>query len=100
MVALMMAFNLERWNNGRYRMHDDDGFSWAMLVLMLILVAAVVVAVVALLRGATPLAPKRGAAAGGRGQEARTILQERFARGEIDEDDFRARMRALDDTGG
>jgi putative membrane protein len=100
MVALVMAVSDGRWNNGRYGMHDENGFGWIMLVLMLVLVAAVVVAVVALLRGATPLAPGRGSAAGGRGPDARTILHERFARGEIEEDDYRARMRALDETGG
>jgi putative membrane protein len=100
MGALVMIFADGRWNNGRYGMHDGDGFGWVMLVLMFVFVAAVVVAVVALLRGATPLAPGRGSAGGGRGPDARTILHERFARGEIEEDDYRARMRALDETGG
>jgi len=100
MGALVMSLADGRWNDGRYGVHHGDGFGWVMLVLMLVFVAAVVVAVVALLRGATPLAPGRGSATGGRGPDARTILQERFARGEIDEDDFRTRMRALDETGG
>jgi putative membrane protein len=96
-VAWMLTSAERRWNDGRFRMHDDDGTGWVMLLLMLVLVAAVVVAVVVLLRNGAA-APARGQARGVDG--ARGVLQERFARGEIDEDDFRARMRALEETSG
>ena len=92
---MMWGFDDDRW-----RMHDQDGTGWVMALLMLLLVAAVVVAVVAFLRGATPASTTPGASPGSRAVDARGILQERFARGEIDEQEFRARMRALDDTGG
>ena len=86
------------WDNGeRWRMHDQ-GAGWLMVLLMLIVVIAVVVAVVAIVRGTTSLSPATHPAPGTRGPHPRAILQERFARGEIDEQDFRTRMRALDGT--
>jgi putative membrane protein len=93
---MMWNYDDERWG----RMHDSDGVGWVMVLLMLIVVIAVVVAVVALLRGTTTISPAaRPAAPRAGAPDARTILQERFARGDIDEEDFRARMRALDETG-
>jgi putative membrane protein len=89
------------WNDGNghwQRMHDQgNGVGWVMVLLMLVVAIAVVVAVVALLRGTTPLTATPRTVAG-RAPDARAILQERFARGEIDDEDFRARMRALDET--
>ena len=84
---------------GRWAMHDS-GAGWVMVLLMLVVVIAVVVAVVAILRGTTGLSTAPQAAAGPRGPDPRAILQERFARGESDEADYRARMRALDESGG
>jgi putative membrane protein len=84
---------------GYGRMHDGSGLGWVMALLMLVVAIAVVVAVVLLLRGtrpATTIPPRAVAGA----PDARAILKERFARGDIDEDDFRARIRALDDAGG
>jgi putative membrane protein len=88
------------WDDGDghwQRMHDGSGAGWLMLLLMLVVVVAVVVAVVALLRGSTSLnsAPRPAL---GATPDPRAILQERFARGEIDEQDYRARVRALDET--
>jgi putative membrane protein len=90
------------WDYGddRWRMHDQSGVGWLMVVLMLVVAIAVVVAVVALLRGwtpATPATPHPGP--GTRAADPRAILQDRFARGEIDEQDYRTRIRALDETG-
>jgi len=87
------------YSDDRWRMHDQSGAGWFMVILMLVVVVAVVVVVVALLRGTTPLTATPSAPAVGRAPDARAILQDRFARGEIDEQDFRARMRALDETG-
>lgn len=88
------------WDNGDgWRMHDQ-GAGWVMVLLMLVVVIAVVVAVVAILRGTVPLSSATHAAPGPRGPDPRAILQERFARGEIDEQDFRTRMRALDESTG
>ena len=84
--------------HGRWAMHDS-GAGWVMVLLMLVFVVAVVVAVVALLRGWSPASSPRTAAGPGRA-DPRAILQERLARGEIDEPEYRARMRALDETGG
>ena len=87
------------WDNGDGRwdgMHDS-GAGWFMVILMLVLVVAVVVAVVALMRGTVQTAGHTAAAP--RVPDPRAILQERLARGDIDEADFRARMRALDDGG-
>ncbi len=88
------------YGDGRWGMHDG-GSGWLMLLLMVVLVAAVVVAAMALLRGnASPAAaPAAPAVAVRPATDARAILLERFARGDIDESDYRARMRALDETG-
>jgi putative membrane protein len=86
--------------DGRWTMHDGDGAGWLMVLLMLVVAIAVVVAVVALLRGGTSLSTTPHGAPGARGPDPRAILQERFARGEIDEQEFRTRMRALDESSG
>jgi putative membrane protein len=85
------------WDDGYGRMHDGNGVGWVMVLLMLVVVIAVVVAVVVLLRGTRTVAAAPHA---GGWSDARSILQDRFARGEIDDEDFRARMRALDETSG
>lgn len=84
-------------DDDRWRMHEQSGAGWFMVFLMLVIAVAVVVAVVLLLRatatGARPAPPAS------RTPDPAAILQERFARGEIDEQDYRARMRALEETG-
>jgi putative membrane protein len=88
------------WGNddGRWRMHEQSGTGWIMVVMMLILVIAIVVAVFALLRWQAPTAAAARVHAPAGAVDARRILQERFARGEIDEQDFRSRIQALEDT--
>jgi putative membrane protein len=87
-------------DGGRWgMMGDHDGAGWVMVLLMLVFVVAVVVAVVVLLRGWSPASSAHTSAVP-RPSDPRAILQERLARGEIDEPEFRARMRALDETGG
>jgi len=66
------------------------GFAW---VWPLLLVLGLAVVVWALLRASTATSG-RGSTGGGR---AREILRERFARGEITEQELRERMRVLDD---
>ncbi len=88
------------YGNGHWRMHDEAGagFGWLMLLLMLVLTIALVVALVAFLRGTTSPSARVPVVSASRTADARAILRERFARGDIDEQEFRARMRALDDT--
>jgi putative membrane protein len=87
-------------DDGRWGMHNGSGAGWLMILLMLVVVIAVVVGVVAILRGTTSFSTTPHPASGSRGPDPRAILQERFARGEIDEQDYRTRMRALDESGG
>lgn len=87
------------WDDG----HMDNGWGFVMALGMLgvlvLLVALVVVAVVWATRSshaaATP--PPAGGAGGGGGGTAgaRAILDERLARGEIEPDEYRARLEAL-----
>jgi putative membrane protein len=79
--------------------YDGDGWGWAgwiaMSVGMVAFWALVITAVVLAIRYLTST---RGSAAGspGPGQtRAEDVLAERFARGEIDEDDYRQRLSAL-----
>lgn len=64
--------------------------------MMILFVALLVFGVVAVIRWLGP-GEQRGRQAGGQtgGSSARAILEERFARGEIDEKEFSERKRAL-----
>ena len=61
-------------------------------LMMVVLVAVIVVIAVLVIRW---LSPGSGAAGRG-GSSARAILDDRFARGEIDAEDYRARCADLD----
>jgi putative membrane protein len=87
------------YGDGDWRMHDQSGAGWVMVLLMLVVVIAVVVAVVAIMRGTSTFSAAHPST-GTRAPDPRAILQERFARGEIDEQEFRARIRALDESTG
>lgn len=63
----------------------------AMAVLWLLFAVLLVVGVVVLVRALTD----RGVGTGSRGSSAIEILEERFARGEIDRDEFEERRRSL-----
>jgi putative membrane protein len=73
-----------------------DGWDWGMaavnLVFWLMLVGAVVFGIVFYSRRPGPQAPDSG---GGSSSRARAILEERFARGEISEQEFRERSDVL-----
>ena len=81
--------------NGRYVMHDGMGWGgWlVMTIVLILLVTLVALAFLALFRGT--------AAPGGRSEQRRgrssadELLDERFARGEIDEEEYRRRHEAL-----
>ena len=82
MTALVLA---QMWD------HDDhmgDGWGWLMGIGWILVVTLLVVLVVVLVRHD---APREGT---GR-SSAESLLSERFARGEIDEDEYRRRRRAL-----
>lgn len=68
------------------------GYGAAAAVLWLLFAALLVVGVVVVLVRALT---DRGVGTGSRGSSAMEILEERFARGEIDRDEFEERRRAL-----
>ena len=68
--------------------HMGRGWWWVMGIGWLVFLALVVVLVVILVRHFTQNRPTRSST-------AEAVLAERFARGEIDEDEFRRRRDAL-----
>ena len=80
-------------------MHGGWGWGWMtlMLLMMLLFWGAIIATIVWLIRGT---ALGRSASEKPASSETPTaILDRRFAEGDIDEEDYRARMRALDDVG-
>ncbi|WP_330300685.1 SHOCT domain-containing protein [Streptomyces sp. NBC_00503] len=74
--------------------HGMSGWGWAVMSFsMVLLVALAVTAVVLLLRSVDrfPAGPTRSPAA----PSARQLLAERFARGEIDEEEYEQRLTTL-----
>jgi putative membrane protein len=71
------------------------GWTWLWWLLILVGVVAVVVGLMWAARGGRG-GGESGGAAGPPVSTARQILDERFARGEIDEEEYRARRRMLD----
>jgi putative membrane protein len=69
--------------------HMGRGWWWVMGIGWLIFLAVVVVLVVLVVRHFTADAPRRG--------NAEDLLAQRFARGEIDEEEYRNRRAALRD---
>lgn len=70
-----------------------EAWGWMMFFWMLLFFGLVVAAIVLLVRG---LPPHRWQRQGG--SRAREILEERFARGEIDREEYEERRRALEES--
>lgn len=78
-------------------MHWDGGMGWvalSSLVFMLVLIGGVVALIVAALRWSPPSSSRGGAPEPPR-IDPEQILAERFARGEIDEDEYIRRRNTL-----
>lgn len=88
------------WNDD-YPMHDGWGAgAWVMLVVMVLLLVMLAVTVWLLLRSGSGSALVPGPASpsglsGPARSAAEEVLAERFARGELDEDEFRRRRDVL-----
>jgi putative membrane protein len=80
---------MANWDSGTGHM---SGAGWLLMTLLALLLLALLAAVVyVLVRHAGPTDARRGSSS-----TARLVLDERFARGEIDADDYRARRELLD----
>lgn len=97
-ASLMAAPALAQEAGGRYYGHPHmwDGGWWMLLgpLWMIVVIGALVAGVVLLVRwlGGTGLGNEPGTMAGNRAVD---ILKERFARGEIDKNEFEERRRFL-----
>jgi len=88
--------------HGQYGGNYDHPYMWGggwagMIIgpiMMIVVIAAVVVAIVFLVRWLGGGSPRER----GGGRSALDILEERFARGEIDKEEFEERRRALDQS--
>jgi putative membrane protein len=78
------------WNDH----HDGTGWMWVVVALLVVLVIAVTVLLVRHFAGAGSAGPARREYDDGR-RSAEGVLAERFARGEIDDDEYRRRRTAL-----
>ena len=74
----------------------DSWWNWlAMFLMMVIFWGGIVALIVYAMRGGS----QRDAAARPETPDARSLLEERFARGEISEDEFEQRRRVLEHAG-
>ena len=73
------------------RWHDMDGGDWLWMTTMMVVFWAVVVTLVMVLI-------RRGPSDSSRLQTPEDILRERLARGEINPDDYQARLRTLHES--
>lgn len=71
-------------------MWGPDWWGPWMMLLWLVFLGLAVAGIVLLVRGGPPSSDRR------EGSEARRILDERFARGEIDEEEYRRRREILE----
>ncbi len=87
-------------------MYGEDGWMWngggwgwggwiLMTLVMVLFWAAVITAIVLAIRYLSGGASHRNQASAGSARGAEDVLAERFARGEIDDDEFRRRLTAL-----
>lgn len=87
------------WNGNGWMMNGGYGSGWGWLgwmitaVVLVLVFAALITAVVSAIRYLS--GDHRGAGIPQPARGAEDMLAERFARGEIDEDEFRQRMTAL-----
>lgn len=72
--------------------HGMDGWGWALMMFGTLLFWGLVIALVVVLVRSVP---GRGRAEGPTGPTPQQVLADRFARGEIDEEEYRARLRVL-----
>lgn len=83
---------------GHHGMMSGGGFGWFMApVMMLLFLVAVVIVVMLVIRWLGGPDGGMASSSGQAGPSARQILEERFARGEIDEEEFRKRKKALEE---
>ncbi|MCH9729123.1 MAG: SHOCT domain-containing protein [Actinomycetia bacterium] len=89
-------------------MYDDNGWMWGhgwgwgggiMMILFVVVLVVVVTATVLGIRylSAPQRAPGQGPPAGATQDRSESLLAERFARGEIDEDEYHRRITVLRD---
>ncbi len=79
-----------------YGMHDGSGAGfWVMAVMMLVVLVAVLAFLYLLVVRTGGTATRDQASGSGEGKAADRLLDERFARGEIDEDEYRHRRAVL-----
>lgn len=91
--AMAQQGNGTSWGHGHW---DGPWHGWFMgPVMMLAIFAVIIVAAVLIVRAFS--APRSSARRGGPDSAPLDILKERFARGEIDKDEFEQRRKVLED---
>lgn len=90
------------YRDGEWVMHDDGGWWMALgwLIVLVILAVIAVAVVIAVLRSQQGAHPISGGAGRARAADPEQILAERLARGEIEPDEYRTRLRTLREAHG
>jgi putative membrane protein len=99
MMPISMATMAQMSGNYNDHMDWSDGSTWVMAVVMVVVVLAIaggiIWAIVFAARSANPTGPQAATVASPAGPSARELLDLRYARGEIDTEEYTERRSAL-----
>lgn len=80
------------WGYGGYGMPWGFGFGWIGLIIMLFFWGSIIFLAFRLIQGLFPAVRNSGH---GRGQAAKAILDERYARGEITQEEYKRMLKDI-----
>ena len=82
------------WHMGRWMM-GDWGMGWFGMIFMLLFWVLIITGIVFLIRWLIQSTGSRSSSGAGRGSQAMDILKERYAKGEISQDEFESMKKEI-----